>query len=212
MTTFTVNNLSQTAQKLSEASGRPMKDVAEYESARIIEACIRGTPAAKIAKIEARQGKRLYGVHNAGRGRKKYKYTNRFPDPVWAKISEDRKKSLLRKIENRGLSKESWLKLAKAAGFDVKAPAYVQKISSNHPENASFTRTESDSSVKLSFKNSQPTIQKIGGQRILKRAVAGRVKYFQKNLEKGVFESIDKVAKAYPGLVKINPLTGAAMP
>jgi len=209
---------------LAKVSGAPIPKIADHEVGKILEKCISSTPAAKIEKIRSRSDGREWGFHKIayspnlnfkGRltksGKKRYKYANRFPDAVWNAIIEQRKSSLEKKLSLRGLAKQSLLKLAEAAGLTVKAPSYVKKLKANFTKNFSVNRIISEGSYSISLRNSQPTINVIGGNAIVRRAIKGRIKYFQTNMEKGVLDSMEKFAKAYPGIVKISSSGGSTL-
>ncbi len=146
------------------------------------------------------------GVLTKG-GFKRYYYLNRYPAAVWAEISRQRKESLESTIRFRGLSKQSWYVVARILGLDPDAPDYVRSMRVEHPENFHAQRVNNGGDYRLRFSNAQPTVNnprtRAAGANRLRRAIAGRVKFFEKNLKLGVFNSLAGVARAYPGL-KIN--------
>ena len=54
----------------------------------------------------------------------------------------------------------------------------------------------------VTISNAQPTanLDRVGGARALKRAIDGRVKFFQQNLQRHVFDDVKQIARAYPGV------------
>jgi hypothetical protein len=217
-------NLSDVILGLSKASGTAIPDICDNEMARILEKSISLTPAAKVAKIRANAESREWGMHKTGippkrtfkgklspGGYKRYKYGNKYPDQVWAKISDQRKASVLEKIARRGLSKQSWLKLAQLLDLDVKATKLVQKLPANFAGNFAVSRNRGDGKYSVNIRNAQPTVNRIGGSRILKKAVAGRVKFFETNIRNGVLSEMDKFAKAYPGIVNVAAPMGGQL-
>lgn len=215
-TVVEVRNLTDVVKGIVSATGRATPDVIDFEMGKVLEACVRMTPAAQVAKINNRMENREWGVHNViytpkrtNRRRtrepvNKYKYSWKYPDAVWRQITEQRKASLEYKLARRGLSKQSWFKLAEELGLEIKVPGYVRKIPLNIQKNFQTERRQTEDSYFLSVVNAQPTINRIGGERIARKAIAGRINYFKTNLAKGVLNEADKVARAYPGLVKVT--------
>jgi hypothetical protein len=109
-------------------------------------------------------------------------------------------------MQARGLSKKSWFMLAAKMGLPVNAPGYVKKAiartGKSYPQNYSVTRNENKNSLTFEFVNNQPTVQfeEAGGYSALRRALAGRVKFFQNNMKTGVFQSAAAIAKKYKGI------------
>lgn len=220
--TSSIRNLSDVIRGLSEASGKSIPVVIDNEMGRILEKCVSLTPAATESKIVANALDRQWGTHSTkfqpkrpfrgnspAAGFKKYKYSNRYPDALWEEISNQRLASIERRIGHMNLSKQSWLKLAEMLGLEIKATTKVRKMPQNFNQNFNVTRSGgTEGEYFVSILNAQPTINRIGGKGIVKKAIAGRVGYFQKNLETGAMESLAALAKSYPGL-KINSAGGA---
>ena len=61
-------------------------------------------------------------------------------------------------------------------------------------------KTKSPGKFMLELINSNPLIGKLGMDRTLAGVLSGRVKYFETNVEKGVFQAQSRVARAYPWL------------
>lgn len=219
MTTPTVIDMSRFTigvQEIARASGRSLPEVVDNEAAAILESVIKSTPALNVSRARSNFENRQFGAHKTGiepkrpfrgkltkNGFKTYYYGNRYPDPVWNEISRQRKEKLAIVLSARGLSKKSWLALAQSLGLDVDAPTYVKKAVSKsgpHPEDTQAERVNAPGEYRLRFSNSQPTVILTGGERRLARAIEGRLKFFRKNLELGVFSDIKQVAHAYPGL------------
>lgn len=200
---FDTSNLNRACVALAQSAGVPMESVVDYESEKIIEAAIRYTTGATVAKITTDVSKKEWTTLDG----KRYALENRYPDAVWSRITSHLKKGLQRRIKARGLSKQSWLKLAEAVGLKVKAPGFVAKAipstGQTYPGNAQARRVRVRGRSAIFFTNSQPTVQSpyAKGRSALQRAITGRTKYFATNLKKGVFSEIQKIARAYPGLI-----------
>jgi len=217
--TSSIRNLSDVIRGLSEASGSTVQNVVDFEMGKVLEKCVALTPAASIAKIADNYATRQwttgypgsfvidrrmkkYRIAGSGRyGKQKKDHRNRYPDWLWSELQGAQRQSEEKAILLRGLSKQSWLRLAEMLGYTIKATKYVQKIPNNFNQNFNVTRSGGKSGEYfVGILNAQPTINRIGGKRIVKKAVAGRVGYFKRNMENGVLADAAKLAKAYPGL------------
>lgn len=200
-------NFNRMVKKLARITpGVSLQRVLEHEVAAVMEKTISGTKTATVAKIRTAAEKRRAGRHDVGNGRKIYFYDNRYPDALWKRIAAQRKASLQRKLKARGLSKRSWMALAQAAGLKVTAPAFVGKATPSDGKNYDAVnyrtrRIRRGPRYGIWVSNAQPTVQTFnaGGRRALARAINGRVRYFETNLKKRVFEQVQTIARAYPG-------------
>lgn len=208
----------------------PFQAVVDYEAARVIEKTIQRIPAASVSKIrgahesaqftaqpetlylpETKSGLRARSQARRLKGNKLlYNLGYRFPDKLWAGIESARKRSLQLKLRARGLAKRSMWKIARMLGLQVRAPGFVTKAEpsdgKNHDaENLSVVKSTSGSRYGIAFENAQPTVNVPGLNvlGILQSAINGRVKYFQTNVKKKVFDSTAAIAKRYPG-VKVS--------
>lgn len=215
--TASIRNLSDVIRGLSAVSGKAIPKVIDHEMERTLEKCISLTPAANVEKIQQNFDSRQFTTFDKKRfrisgkgmyGKQKKPHGNRYPDALWNAILEARKKSLIKKISLRGLSKQSWFRLAEMLGYTAKVAKYVSRIPARFNSNFDVSRTVNDGSYIVGIRNAQPTINRIGGKGIVKRAISGRVNYFRKNMENGVLDDMEKFSKAYPGLVKINTTGG----
>lgn len=211
---------------LAKVSGRSMEEVVTAELGKVIDRTIELTPAAKVSVLRERfetaqftaQNPSLYAPATpAGlRGREKAKLTkngkilyylkNRYPSTLWNTIAEKRKESFLRKLHAVGLAKKSWWNIAQALGLPVKSGRFVSALAvtgKEYPQNFQTSKSVRETDIAVAFINAQPTVNAIGGARALQTAINGRVKYFLYSVEKGVFDSMDKIARQYPGL-KLN--------
>lgn len=120
---------------------------------------------------------------------------------------KDLKKLTTEWIARRGLPKATWYFAGEALGAALKASAVVIKstLRGRAPkELGTAVKKETSEGFTITVRNSSIASMRKDAEGILQRAVAGRAKYFQKNLEKGVFDSMKNVERAYPNLVKVR--------
>jgi hypothetical protein len=199
-TTVDMQNFHAALTSLAARVGTSFAEVARYEAGKIFESAIRYTPAATVQSIKGNQELGKVQVLDG----KKYWMDNRYPQSLWNRLLKARKTSLQRKLRSRGLAKKSWFELALVAGMHVSAPAFVKKAiagtGKEYPSNytvAEGTRGAPD--YRIEFWNAQPTVQGRGPS-ALSRAIRGRMRYFENNVRRGVFQDAQAVARAYPGL------------
>jgi hypothetical protein len=114
-------------------------------------------------------------------------------------------KALAAALGARGLARASWVQIANKLGIAVSVtPAQVLKAVPStgviyQPGNGA--RGRAGSAVYYDISNNFPFQRfKIDGARILSIAIQGRINYFNKNMEKSVFEDLSAIARRYPGL------------
>lgn len=212
--------------ELARKSGAKLRNVVEYETARVLERAVQLTPIASVAAIRqhydfswsgftaARPS--LYTPRTPGglRARSRarltkngfliYVSTNQYPDELWAALTGENTSRLKKALAARGLTKQTWWKLAELAGLQIRvSPAQIKKARASTGrtyDNESFRRVQSVGKVGLFFATTQPILIKLGGQRILARAIAGRVRYFERNARNHVFDSMKTIAQRYPNV------------
>jgi len=200
--TVDLGNFNRGIHALAGFAGVSVDRAIEYEAGKVLEAAIRYTPAASATKIRSSVENAAFTTLDG----KAYKLSHRYPDALWQRISRQKKEGLRRKMRARGLSKQSWLKLADEVGLRVAAPAFVSKAlprdGKSHPENARASRVRTKGRWAIYFENSQPTVNNpfVGGRRAIARALQGRIRYFEQNLRRGVFSELKQIAARYPGL------------
>ena len=117
---------------------------------------------------------------------------------------EEIKNGLKRAMASRGLQKRSWQDIADALGLRIKIPAYASRaVSRSGRRYVNGTGTIQRSGTALSYLliNSAPIlITRMDGAKILQRAINTRLKAFQIETEKGVFNDLAARAKRYPGI------------
>lgn len=213
-----LSNLNVAIAAIVKASGASFETVVENETAKILEACVKATPAAKVANIRARIENQEFGFYDtreftpkrpskapvSKNGYKRYYLLNRYPAALWKIIAAQRKADLQSRVRARGLTKQSWFMLAQAFGLVLNVPGYVANAlprnGKSHPENVVAQKIRENGRVIFRGTNAMPILKWVGGRRILNRAIAGRVKFFETNLRKGVFDDIEQIAAKYPGI------------
>ena len=205
-TTVDLGEFNRSLVALAGFAGVSVDRVIENEAGKILETAINYTPAANVAKIRAAVEDREFTTIDG----KKYYLKNLYPNATWSKITRSRKASLKKKLRARGISKASWLALARAAGLTIEAPGFVSAAEPTsgrqYPENASARRERVQGRWGIFFVNRQPTVQTpfVKGRSAIARAIRGRQKFFDRNLKLGVLRDLQQIARAYPGL-KIIP-------
>ena len=164
------------------------------------------TKAGDAQRVRAKHEAASHSRQDIGRGLKLYNLEWRYPNAVWRALARARKESLRRKLAARGLSKQSWQRLAVAAGLEIKVPGYVARAvpttGRTYPENAVAKRVGRGGRFSIRFMNLQPTVQiaQVGGRAAWQRALNGPAKSFATSLRKGVFRDLAQVSRRYPGL------------
>lgn len=188
--------------QLAKLTGQDLSSVVEAEVAAILQKTLSRTVAAKAGSIRSNYEKRKWTTF---RGQRVFIHKTHSPE-VAAGLAAQQKEGIKRRLQRRGLSKQTWLHLARAVGVTISAPGYVSKANVNGHTNAGNVRARKGSpGVKffIEVTNAGPSVDTPGakGRSALESAIKGRVKFFETNLKKGVFDEISKVARAYPGLV-----------
>jgi hypothetical protein len=117
-----------------------------------------------------------------------------------------KKTNLKNKLGARGLSKKTWVQLAATLGQTLKVPKFVENAKPQNGKNYGLQVSSSSSKTKdnlsITIENHQPTVvgPGIDGAKILNMALAGRVKFFEDNLKRKLFNDLAKAAKRYPGI------------
>lgn len=209
----------QMTRALAAKAKVPDEIVMVAEVGKVLEGWTRNIKAATKQNIALRFKNAIYSMQPAGMYSPKngrsgvnvskngfiaYHLRNRYPDALWAAMTERRSKSFFAKLAAIGLAKGSIIKIARQLGLTIKAPAYAAKAIAStgkqYPENTSVKIERGNGRLQISFFNSQPTINMIGGARGLQVAIDGRVKAFLYAVGKGTFSSEAKVAAKYPGI------------
>lgn len=109
----------------------------------------------------------------------------------------------------RGLSKNSWYQIGTGLRLSLRGvPAYVANASPSngqHYVNGSGSEHSESSKFYLQFENRYPALAsprtaKMNGHKILQRAVDTRLKAFEIEMQKGVFQDMKARAQRHPGV------------
>ena len=208
--TIDTSGFNAAARALSSVSGVPLLPVLEAEAAKVLEKAASLTPSAAVAKIRAahEMGRRKYEgaptIQLSPNGMIWYNVRqHRQPNTIWNSIRRKNREALKKALAARGLAAQSWLKLATLAGLVIKVPGYVRRAlpsTGRTYQNETYKQTTGTEKSGIYFATTQPTLRSISGDRILSRSLAGRVKYFETSLKKGVFTQLRTIAARYPGL------------
>ena len=228
--TINVTKFNGMCRELSGLTATRFERVVLFEAGRVIENASKNTVAASVVKIKSYYEARKFTTQPAdlytpgaswdGRGQGKYLFGttrrvvngsviyylgNRYPNDLWELLVGDRVSRVTKAIKARGLSKGSWYRLAKTFGVPINVPAYAKNAIAHTGrtyDDVSSSRRGSGGAFSLHVINAQPTVQTPGakGRGALQSAISGRVKYFERNVSKKVFESAAAIAKRYPGM------------
>lgn len=166
---------------------------------RVIAGALRRTAAASVAGIRADAGSREWITLDG----KVYKLSNRFPDRVWGRIQRRRTDDLNKRLNARGLSKQSWLHQARDLGGNIQVPNFVDRANykgQQYPVDANHRESRGGANYSLTILNSSPIVQNAGGQNALISAMAAETRYFYTLLQKGAFRTASSRASKYPGI------------
>lgn len=207
------NGMCKTGARMSAV---PLGVFVENELAKILEETIRLMPKLKVGKLRARYASATFSTQpgslytprhpSPGRGANvKYYLRNRYPDALWTAISQRRRDKLIRTLRARGLAAKSFAKIARKLGLNIKIAGYIERALAStgvEYDDVSASKEKTSSKIRIDFVNAQPTanLTRVGGQRALDRAVAGRMKFFERNIQHQVFNEVQKIARAYPGI------------
>jgi hypothetical protein len=109
--------------------------------------------------------------------------------------------------KTKGVARQSWLQSARDLNLDmeiIKPSSFVRKavqLSRTQFTNSKGTKIETKTNFALEFQNSYPQFQNGGySSAVINGAIKGRIKAFNIDMEKGVFEDVKRRAKRYKGV------------
>lgn len=175
------------------------RDVVIGAAERVLRGAIRHTKDAKAAGIRGDFEAKEYTTFNGTR----YRLANRYPDRLWREIAAFRRERLQVKLNARGLAKQSWQHVAAAFGASLAGatPGYVSAATfkgRQYPQDGASTESGSASDFALSIYNYSPIVQAAGGRGALLRAMQGETRYFQMNMEKRAFATLESRVRMFP--------------
>lgn len=177
------------------------RDIVRGLAVRVVAGALRRTRAADPKKIQAAHEKATFTTLDG----KLYKLSNYFHnDELWRRIQNHRVFSLQRKLNARGLAKQSWLHLGRKIGAGpISAPAWVSRANfkgEQYPGDVSFLESGAGLKFQLKITNASPLMKGAGGEWALVQAMAGETKYFWTLLAKHAFRNAATRASKYPGV------------
>jgi hypothetical protein len=185
-----------------------LQRVIDHEVARVVEKALEKTDAADRQKIRERVKNRakfeIEGQTYITNYRGKAQHV---PDRIWAIIEHKRRRMLLRKLAKVGLTKRSWLILARKLGEEIKAPAYVRQAKSEFLDgevqnNVSVRRQGGGNRYGLRIDNRTPILRWTNGTQAWYGALEGRIRFYHRNVAAGVFDHAHTIGKKYKVVVK----------
>lgn len=186
------------------ATTHTMEQVVDYEVGRIVNQAIRKTTRATIRSIRKSQSERPpWRTYDLGAGQKKYYLENRYPNALWAKIQARLEQSLAMKFQARELARRVWVEIIKKLGQRVEASGQAQAAKSGTfvaSSAAGVERIRSTGVYGVEIENSFGKNRWVGAAQALFAAIAGRRKFFERNVATGVFRDLEQTAKKYPGM------------
>ncbi len=187
---------------LTRVTGKSQRQVIRAEAAKIIEKAMSGTKVARAERIRETNRPPPGGTRKWARvDGKLYRLANRYSDLMWDKLETSLKQTEKKLLSHRGISKKSFLVMAQAAGLEIATPSYVVKAEGFDLSTVtSATEDENGGQYVLSLRNDSRSNASSDALPAFKAAVTGRMKFFQNNLKKGVFDDIAATAKKYPGV------------
>jgi hypothetical protein len=113
-------------------------------------------------------------------------------------------KTMREKLAARGLAKKSWVQIADDLGLDLGVPKWIS--GARDPKGRPFkeglaTTLVEQAAFIVEITNSNPlVVGRLDGREILAGAMRDREKAFMIDMEKGVFDDVERRAKRYPGV------------
>ena len=184
--------------EIAKSAGVTYKEVVRSEAAKILEAASKNTIAAQVQLIEQRVKSKSWRTLSNG---KTYIMSWKMPDSVWALAQAQIAASIKRRKAARGLAKKSWKQVAADMGLNIAVPSYVEAATTpngDYPEDGKATEESNGSDFAVVLRNSRTYSPSVFDA--IRKAMNGREKFFRKNMEQGVFKSIETIAAKYPGL------------
>lgn len=210
---------------LAELSSTDLREVIREETKAVLTAAVKRTEAATASLIrrrytlegtatQARKGELpkqpgyLTPYVNLDGNLVSVRETIRKPGQ-FSRVKKALKEEMKKALGRRGLAKLTWVLIGDDLGLEIAAPAYVRKAG----ESASNYRQACEGKEDFNRSNHVITIFTTGktvlspggkGNAALRGAMSGRARYFDTNLKRGVFRSMEKIAKKYPGLFTVS--------
>lgn len=130
----------------------------------------------------------------------------RIKNDEWTRYQANQKRKRQELLRRRGLSRQSILNMADTLGIKINEQGLSQARKALY---RGRKRSHASRGVQMQMNKNRLVIRLenytpgIRGSRMnaaFKKSIAGRVGYLRRNIKHGVFDSMQKVARAYPGL------------
>jgi hypothetical protein len=218
--TVDTRRFASMVRELAKRTGTTVERVVDGEVAAILSTAVSRTKAGKtVAQVRAEIASdtrewrtyrgRKYNVkptalHNrSGKPRQNPGRGIRYPDFIWAQVQGLVRASHARRLayarDARGLGKRQWVEIANTLGLTVKAPGYARTAKPNKAVTTASRRGGKGKLGKYSIQLSQGYLNNpyVRARGALQAAVNGRVGYFRRNVQAGVFADMRQVAGKY---------------
>lgn len=107
-------------------------------------------------------------------------------------------------LRARGISKQSWLQIAQDLGIDLDAPKYVKNATPSNGKTYKNGIARKFLDVAAAYieiaNDNYLVVKRLNGWGIVQKAINTRLRAFQIETEKGVFDDLATRAKRYPGI------------
>lgn len=194
-----IDQFNTFTRELSRLSRADLPKVIRSETAKILQVAAKETKRATAASIRKSQERRSpWRTYN----HKKINTSWRFPDAKWAFISSNLEASLSKKIAKANLATSIWVDMAKNLNLAIKKPPRFKEP--KKPLGWSgrvFTMENLDNdNFFIQIAGYADILKYANGRQALFKAIAGRIKFFEMNMNRGVFKRSEAIAKKYPGI------------
>jgi hypothetical protein len=195
---------------LARNTGRTIPQIIESETKAILERALALTKSAKSGKIRADTNTSEWiTLPNKKRAKRAWRLSAK----DWAHVQKRNREKLAKLLAARGLSKKQILGVGDQLGMRLSGvPDYVRRAVSTDKDhrnavNSKATRKRSPFTYAVQFIIKYPLafFKEVGLASAVNRAIAGRVKFFQRNVKEGVFKSQAAIARAYGARVTTTP-------
>lgn len=184
--------------ELARRTGVDLPRVIESEVAAILSKAASRTKRATAASI--RKSEQNRGPWRTFEGQK-LRLDWRHPNAKWQRIRAWQRERLRQKKQAAGLASSAWVDIARKLRLQIKAPARALKAHQppGYKGLATVHRQQDPKRFFIVISHRARVLRYAHGDRALFGAIAGRIKFFERNLNMGVFKSAADTAKKYPG-------------
>ena len=163
----------------------------------------------------ARANRRAAARRGAGKGGKLIYYLEAskqpklYPNAMWSKIEEQRRRALTNRTQARGLAASMFVRIGQKLGIPVDAPGYVKNAKHHKRGHMSdlvdIVSKGSGNKYEVGFVNNLTHLNRWSqAGTAFRRAVNARASFFSKAVELKAAGTIKKVLDRYPGLARMS--------